>query len=119
MGARGCKKLSDLVGVPIAQERLKSLVTVVVLDLSVPSKVLQTALWWIDLIRRCVRDKLDQARRTRPGQRVADAVMEQSSKRLPSSHANANNVDLCPVPLVLLANKYDLFSSGIQPSGVC
>ena len=107
----GGKKLSDLVRVPLTQERLASLVTVVVLDLSVPSKVLQTALWWIDLVRARLRDSLEQARRTRPGQRIADDVMRQSRARLSSSHVDANDVDLCPVPLVLLANKYDLFSN--------
>ena len=107
----GGKKLSDLVSVPLTQERLASLVTVVVLDLSVPSKVLQTALWWIDLVRVRVRESLEQARRTRPGQRIADFVTRQSRARLSPSHADANDVDLCPVPLVLLANKYDLFSN--------
>ena len=107
----GGKKLSDLVRVPIDPERIASLVAVVVLDLSVPSKVLSTALWWIDLVRGRVRDCLEQARRTRPGQRTADTVLQRSRARLPAGHRDANDVDVCPIPLVLLANKYDLFSN--------
>jgi dynein light intermediate chain 2 len=107
----GGKKLSDLVAVPIDPQRLSSLVGIIVLDLSVPSKVLQTALWWVDLIRSRVRDCLEKLRSTRPGQRTADQILQNSRERLPSTHRDAKDLDICPIPLVLIANKYDLFAN--------
>ena len=107
----GGKKLSDLVAVPIDPQRLSSLVGIIVLDLSVPSKVLQTALWWVDLIRSRVRDCLEKLRSTRPGQRTADQILQNSRERLPSTHRDAKDIDICPIPLVLIANKYDLFAN--------
>jgi dynein light intermediate chain 2 len=104
----GGKKLSDLVCVPVAPERLSSLVGVIVLDLAVPSKALQTALWWVDLIRRQVRECLEKLRKTRPGQRKADQIVQQSRARLPANHRDANDLDVCPIPLVIVANKYVL-----------
>ena len=107
----GGKKLSDLVSVPLDPQRLSSFVGVIVLDLSVPSSVLQTALWWVELIRTRVRDSLEKLRLTRPGQRTAEQILQKSRARLPSTHKDASDVDVCPIPLVLLANKYDLFAN--------
>jgi dynein light intermediate chain 2, cytosolic len=107
----GGKKLSDLVSVPIDPERLSSLVGIIVLDLSIPSKALQSALWWVDLIQTRVRTCLDKLRGTRPGQRTADQILQKSRERLPTNHRDVNDIDVCPIPLVIVANKYDLFAN--------
>jgi len=107
----GGKKLSDLVSVPIDPQRLLSLVGVIVLDLSIPSKVLSTALWWVDLIRTRVRECLEKLRSTRPGQRTADEILQKSRARLPATHRDTNDIDICPIPLVIIANKFDLFAN--------
>lgn len=107
----GGRKLSELIRVPIDVERVTNLMVIVVVDLSSPAKAFSTAQWWIDLVRRRVRETIEELKRTRQGQKRAAALMEAARGRFPNGHPDSSSIDISPVPLVLLANKYDLFAN--------
>lgn len=102
----GGKKLQSLVSVPITAEHLSSSVIAIVLDLSKPSMVLESLTSWMTLVRERVSQCMDERRRTHEDE--VNELLAKARKRVGSKHADVASqlVDVCPVPLLILATKY-------------
>ena len=56
----GGRLLSNLINFPINAETIKSLVVVIALDLSIPYKVLDSLLYWLNVVKGRIRDIREQ-----------------------------------------------------------
>merc|ERR1719152_791953 len=97
--------LQQLVGVPITPARLPSAVLGIVIDLSEPSNALPSLAHWIRVLRAHVNASVDALTEVNPD--AATALLDASRSRLAENHPDRRVVDPFPVPLLILANKYD------------
>jgi len=102
----GGMNLQQLVGVPITPARLPFAVLGIVIDLSEPSNALPSLAHWIRVLRTHVNRSLDAL----PEDEQA-AILEASRSRFKEDHPDRLKVEPFPVPLLILANKYDLFKN--------
>ena len=42
---------------------------------------------------------------------IIGEILQKSRARLPATHRDTNDIDICPIPLVIIANKFDLFAN--------
>ena len=87
----GGRLLSNLISFPINTETISNLVVVIALDLSIPYKVLDSLLYWLNVVNSRVRD-----------------IREQSSpvKNKKKSENNTGNFKL-----IVVGCKYDIFAN--------
>ncbi|CAM9966207.1 unnamed protein product [Scytosiphon promiscuus] len=105
----GGPHVSDLVRVPITPDRFHDAVYVIVVDLSKPSSVIPYLLHWTDQIKACVKVCVrDLAKRDSS---FAEALKKKTYAKLGRDHPDLRAVRPCPVPLVIIGNKYDIFKN--------
>ncbi|CAN0399434.1 unnamed protein product, partial [Hapterophycus canaliculatus] len=103
----GGSHVSDLVRVPITPDRFHDALYVIVLDLSKPSSVIPHLLHWTDQIKACVKVCVrDLAKRDAS---FAEVLKKKTYAKLGRDHPDLRAVRPCPVPLVIVGNKYDIF----------
>ena len=117
-GGMGFETGRELVGVPITPARLRTAVLGIVLDLSKPHNVVYTCVHWLKILRAHVAATLDELRRDNKG-KTADGLAEQARARFaerkpdkkgdkPGEHPDRRTVDPSPVPILIVANKWDV-----------
>ncbi|CAM9568448.1 unnamed protein product, partial [Choristocarpus tenellus] len=109
----GGSHVSDLVKVPLTSTRFRSALYVIVLDLSKPSSVIPHLLHWTNQIKACVKVCVRELSKKDPS--FADALKRKTYAKFGREHADLRMVKPCPVPLVVVANKFDIFKN--QESG--
>jgi GTPase SAR1 family protein len=93
-----------LLSVPISAKTLQHLSVVICVDLSKPANALMSAKHWIEVVRTAVTASLTELRATNNDQ---VQVMRKATKALWGDHADASRIQPGPVPIVILATKYD------------
>ena len=117
-GGMNVKGGPELIGVPITAARLKTAVLGVVLDLERPNNVVYTCARWLRVLRAHVSKTLDELRKANMS-KTADGLVEQAKVRFgekksdkkgekPSEHPDRRTVDPSPVPILVVANKFDV-----------
>lgn len=96
----GGKPFCDLIKTPIGAEQFPNTVAVIVLDLSQLNTLLDNLLFWIKTIKKQL-------------EALAKGTSEGSSKdindKLWSAHEDKKYINPVPLPILIVANKYDLF----------
>lgn len=104
----GGRLLADLVSVVLRPELLHSTVVVLTLDLSHPHKVVDSLLFWLLKLRErtdaCIAE-------LRQHDAKAAAKIELKQVKQWQIHDDRKGVTPFPVPLLIVANKYDLFQN--------
>lgn len=98
---------SNLVSVPITSQNFQDACYVVVLDLSRPSNLVPSLLYWADKIKGAVRACVREVSKADPS--FADGLKRKTYAKFGKNHPDLHSVKPCPVPLVIVANKYDIF----------
>ncbi|CAM9673551.1 unnamed protein product, partial [Discosporangium mesarthrocarpum] len=115
----GGSHVSDLVRVPITTARFRNALYIIVVDLSKPSSVIPHLLHWTDQIKArafdhaCVKVCVRELSKKDPT--FADNLKRKTYAKLGRDHPDLKTVKPCPVPLIIIANKYDIFKN--QESG--
>eukprot|EP00903_Cladosiphon_okamuranus_P019562 g17992.t1 len=105
----GGSHVSDLVRVPITPDRFHNALYVIVVDLSKPSSVIPHLLHWTDQIKACVKVCVREL--AKRDSSFADALKKKTYAKLGRNHPDLRAVRPCPVPLVVVGNKYDIFKN--------
>lgn len=99
----GGRLLANLVSVPITAQTLSELLVVVVLDLSQPHKVIDSLLYWVQVIRNRISDILSHLH-PKEAQKFQKRITKKWSK-----HEDSSRLEPLPVPVLVMASKYDIF----------
>mmetsp|Transcript_16829 Transcript_16829/g.30149 ORF Transcript_16829/g.30149 Transcript_16829/m.30149 type:complete len:207 (-) Transcript_16829:972-1592(-) len=100
--------LHNLVPIVITPEVLPSLVVVLVLDLSSPHKVLESYLFWLQILKARIDECSAELRARSP--KLAEKLDARLQKQW-GSHEDRNSISPFPVPVVAVASKYDAIAS--------
>eukprot|EP00742_Colponemidia_sp_Colp-10_P002643 GILJ01002826.1.p1 GENE.GILJ01002826.1~~GILJ01002826.1.p1 ORF type:complete len:415 (-),score=58.49 GILJ01002826.1:190-1434(-) len=103
----GGRLLSDLADVPINRDTVLNSIVIITVDLSQPSTVLSSLLFWISRARRSVDAALLDAQRK---DSLALSRFRQQFESRWANHADRSSLTLFPIPLVVVATKFDLFA---------
>ena len=104
----GGRLLADILSVVVRGEVLGSTVVVITLDLSHPHKVLDSLLFWVQKLRERVDACLAEIRQRDP---KAATKLELKQMKQWQTHEDKKAITPFPLPLVIIANKYDLFQN--------
>ena len=113
----GGKRLQKLLPVPVTPERIASTVVAITVDMSKPGQAIESLERWIPLVRARVTECLDIRRRTHPEE--VQEIVDRARTRIGVKHADvaARLVDVCEVPLLIIATKYVEVGSGAGRAG--
>jgi len=100
----GGMPVAELLQVPITPERLRTAVVVIVVDLERPGGVIPSVMKWLELIRAQIKECFAKLSKQQPD--VAKLLKSRAQKKLESSA-----VEPSPIPIVIIASKYDTFSN--------
>lgn len=100
----GGRLLGRLVSIPINSETLPGLIILINLDLSRPYKVLDSLLFWIQVLNNRIQEVLSGM-----PQRQAQKFSQRIQKKW-ANHPDSSKLSPLPVPVVVIANKYDVFA---------
>eukprot|EP00639_Heterosigma_akashiwo_P021194 CAMPEP_0206402062 /NCGR_PEP_ID=MMETSP0294-20121207/26708_1 /ASSEMBLY_ACC=CAM_ASM_000327 /TAXON_ID=39354 /ORGANISM="Heterosigma akashiwo, Strain CCMP2393" /LENGTH=429 /DNA_ID=CAMNT_0053859015 /DNA_START=143 /DNA_END=1429 /DNA_ORIENTATION=- len=105
----GGMQATELIRVAITPKQLQHAAFVVCVDLGRPENALGDLLRWLAVARRHMADCLRLIAKKRPP--LAEAIRKAMVRRLAMADDNPDKrlIDPAPVPLVIVANKYDLF----------
>ncbi|CAM9385784.1 unnamed protein product, partial [Ectocarpus sp. 8 AP-2014] len=105
----GGSHVSDLVRVPITPDRFHDALYVIVVDLSRPSSVIPHLLQWTDQIKVFVALVRCCCCCCCCYPTFAETLKRKTYAKLGRDHPDLRAVRPCPVPLVIVGNKYDVF----------
>ncbi|KAG5178293.1 D2LIC, cytoplasmic dynein 2 light intermediate chain [Tribonema minus] len=98
---------SDLVAVPIGAHNFSTACYIVVVDLSRPSDIVAHITHWTDRIKASVKGAVRELAKADPT--FADGLKRRTYAKFGREHPDLKIVKPCPVPLIFVANKYDVF----------
>lgn len=115
----GGARLRNLVSVPITPQNIAHNVAAIVVDLSKPENLVSDLCEWIGIVRARVDECVASLRQTNLA--TANALSESASLRIPADHADARIVDPLAIPLLIIANKYDIYKDmeSVQKKTIC
>ena len=99
----GGKSFSNLIHIPIGLEQYQNTVLVIVLDLSQLSTLLDTLSFWLEAIRQEF-SVFESAELT-----LQEDSLKSMHSKLWTLHGDGKYLNPTPVPVLVVANKYDLF----------
>ena len=105
LGGSNASAAHHLAGVPISKQ-IDSSVVVVVVDTSSPNNVVLSLTRWLKLMRNRVDEALANLEKVSPER--ARKLQEQTELSVPTSHPDYGLIKLFPVPLLIVANKFDV-----------
>eukprot|EP01112_Ceratiomyxa_fruticulosa_P023267 TRINITY_DN8821_c0_g1_i1.p1 TRINITY_DN8821_c0_g1~~TRINITY_DN8821_c0_g1_i1.p1 ORF type:complete len:605 (+),score=148.33 TRINITY_DN8821_c0_g1_i1:190-2004(+) len=108
----GGTSMSQLFDVCLSSRSLlydSTVVIVITLDLSEPSRVLDTAIKWVDIIRARVDACIKELEKSNPSNVQTFRKNYSLYSSLPSEHQDKDVVKPIGVPVVIVGTKYDLF----------
>eukprot|EP00741_Cyanophora_paradoxa_P011177 tig00020554_g10797.t1 len=100
--------LEKLSATTVNPENLPNLVVAIVLDLNEPGSVMDTLVFWLQKIRGLVNEAVKKLQDS--GQPLPERLNDPVGKLYGAEHADRNAVWPIGVPVVVLANKFDLFA---------
>jgi dynein light intermediate chain 2 len=106
----GAQQLASLLEVVITVENIHTVAVMIVADLSQPHTVFDTVWFWLSKIKKRVGEcfqKMAQKQSATPAK-----MMQRMSKRFGENHPDLKNKNagiICGIPILIVANKYDLF----------
>lgn len=110
----GGRALVSQIDIALSPKRLESAFVVLVLDLSKPHSVLPDLMYWLGVLRArasvCLAKLAEQNKDPKYGDRIRQAAVS----RFGPSHedlAGGNIEELLPVPVLVVASKWDAFMS--------
>ncbi|CAG9311552.1 unnamed protein product [Blepharisma stoltei] len=99
----GGRLLANLVSVPMTAETLSELMIVIAIDLSHPYKVIDSLLYWLQIIRNRISEILSHLP-PKEAQKYQKRITKKWSK-----HEDSARLEPIPVPVYVIATKYDVF----------
>lgn len=102
----GGRSLSHLLDICVAPETLKHTLVVINVDLSRPSFVLNDCLYWIEKLRARVKACIGELHKS--GSTVPKTLEQEARNVFGNDHEDLARVDLFEIPVLIVANKYDL-----------
>ena len=105
----GGEDQANLMDAVITPENLRNFVCVVCVDLSQPSTVLDTLVFWMDR----VRTRIDNCLRVMSDKKstVPERLRERALAAFGLEHPDRELVNLCSVPIVVAATKFEAFQN--------
>lgn len=105
----GGEDQASLMDAVITPENLRNFVCVVCVDLSKPSTVLESLVFWLDRVRK----RIDSCLRVMSEKKstVPDKLKAKSKESFGADHPDADLVNLCPCPILITGTKFDTFQS--------
>lgn len=104
----GGRMLHNLVPIVITPEVLPSLVVVLVIDMSSPHKVLESYLFWLQVLRARIDECMAELRARSP--KLTEKLEARMNKQW-ASHEDRTTVAPFPVPVIAVASKYDVLAN--------
>jgi len=105
----GGEDQASLMDAVITPENLRNFVCIVCVDLSQPSTVLDSLVFWLDRVRKridnCLR-VMSEKKSTLP-----DRLRDRARKDFGADHPDAELVNLCPTPILITATKFETFQN--------
>lgn len=105
----GGRSLQKLLEIPVAGEKMNSAMFIVVLDLSRPHRALADVQYWINVIRTLV-GKFQQSHPDLYKLLLVQAAQDD----VYAGHADRSRIMSIPVPVLIVANKLDVFQNASQ-----
>ena len=105
----GGEDQANLMDAVITPENLRNFVCVICVDLSQPSSVLDTLVFWMDRVRTRVDNCLRVMRDKKST--VPDRLRERALADFGPEHQDRDLVNLCSVPIVVVATKFEAFQN--------
>ncbi|CAG9325893.1 unnamed protein product [Blepharisma stoltei] len=99
----GGRLLANLVSVPMTAETLSELMIVIVIDLSHPYKVIDSLLYWLQVVRNRINEILSHLP-PKEAQKYQKRIAKKWNK-----HEDSARLEPIPVPVYVAATKYDVF----------
>ncbi|CAM9489933.1 unnamed protein product, partial [Phaeothamnion confervicola] len=106
-GSGGGFHVAELVRVPITAANFHSALYVIVVDLSRPADVVPALLHWTDQVKFCVKTCVRELAKADPT--FPERLKAQTFAKFGHDHPDRAAVKPCPVRLVVVASKYDVF----------
>ena len=105
----GGEDQANLMDAVITPENLRNFVCLVCVDLSQPSAVLDTLAFWVERLRT----RIDNCLRVMSEKKstVPDRLRERALVAFGPEHQDRELVNLCPVPIVVVATKFEAFQN--------
>ena len=103
----GGTRYTNLVETPLSPARLPDTALVLLLDLSQPGRLWQTATSLLASTKEYTEAALRSPQAEQTG--IAPRLAERAAARLGPDHPDSNMVKPFPLPLVILGGKYDIF----------
>ncbi|GMH74543.1 hypothetical protein TrST_g8769 [Triparma strigata] len=100
----GNLSVPELISIPLRRGLDKSVVVVVV-DTGRPENVVRSLKKWLDLVRDRIDVEMREFEAKEPAR--AKAMFEEAERRFGVDHPDFSSVNISPVPIVIVANKYD------------
>ncbi len=97
----GGKPFSELIKIPIGSEQHANTLAVIVLDLTRPEGILQSLAFWNAAVRRLLVPPAKAA--------VFENSLVQKHEEIWAAHEDKKHLSPMPVPVLVVANKYDAF----------
>jgi len=107
----GGRSLVKLMDISINADTVQHTGVVIVADLSKPETMIQEVKFWLQAAKKRVKEILDKVAQRRP--QVLGLLARRTRERIGENHADFAALEkrLCPVPIVLVANKFDKFKN--------
>lgn len=99
--------LSKLNEVPLTAETIRSTAILLVVDLSKPNELWHTMEVLLKATRTTVDKLLSEIKKENPS--LVQEIQEQAWKRFGQNHADKNFLDPFPIPIGIIATKYDIY----------
>jgi len=101
----GGRKLVSLMDICVTPETLQHTFAIITVDLSKPTAVIEELNYWLDTLRKRVKQCIAKLAESE----VPKKCEEQVTAMFGEEHQDVDKVNLCPVPILIVAHKFDMF----------
>ncbi|KAL4454567.1 hypothetical protein ABPG74_021772 [Tetrahymena malaccensis] len=104
----GGKEQSKMITIPISKQNFRDAFYILVLDLSKPHQIIESATFWFEEIRRQI-DQFNSTAFTTPEENDQRSNFEFAQQARFESHPDKNRVKILPIQTIVIGMKYDIF----------
>ena len=108
----GGRLLSPLLKTCLSADRILDTTMCVCIDLSKPGNALESLMFWLQQIREHTQAVLEDLNQTNPAK---IATLNTKLASVWGEHEDRGKINLCPVPIIIICTKYDIFANENEP----
>lgn len=108
----GGRNFSNLLEAVLTSGSIASTTVCIVIDLSNPYNAIETAVYWLEAIRKHSQAALETLNQTNP---IEIAEMNQAMREKWANHVDRDKVNAVPIPVVIIGSKFDEYAKMFEP----